>query len=278
MYSIYITNTTNNDVYIRFRHCAISGQNGTFHCELEELAAGNDESLYTRSSLNSYLVRWGFSIIPANETMAFAVDLNYYGPRQYASLYALGKLWIMDFEVNCKMYGCLYVKSRIDGVGKRLFYLKQANPQPVWIPGKRGDILPANIISTGSDAFQGKLYFGRSSLNGTRPCQVTTTTVPTQHNVLNTWYSVVDGVQKTSGELLQNSGHAEFIRAKIGDLVPPNAVIGGVIDPEGTLYVGRIGGSTPCAISTENGNIKNFCFYAVEAKQVESGEIMVLTK
>ena len=276
MYSIYITNTTIKDVYIRFRHCAISGQNSTFHCELEELAAGNDESLYTRSSVNSYLVRWGFSIIPAYETVAFAVDLNYSGPQQYASLYACGKLWIMDFEVNSKMYGCLYIKGKQDGGGKWLFYLKQANPQPVWIPGKRGDILPTNIISAGSDAFQGKLYFGRLSLNGTRPCRVTTN-VPTQHNALSTWYSVVDGVEQISGELLQNTGH-EFIRAKIGDLVPPNAVIGGVIDPEGTLYVGRIGGSTPCAISTENGNIKNFCFYAVEAKQVESGEIMVLTK
>ena len=56
--------------------------------------------------------------------------------------------------------------------------------------------------------------------------------------------------------------------------MPPNAVIGGVKEPEGSLYLGRIGGKTPCSISSEKGRIKSF-FYG--AKKVKSGEILVLT-
>ena len=63
---------------------------------------------------------------------------------------------------------------------------------------------------------------------------------------------------ESSGELLSDTGY-EFVRADCGDLVPPNAVIGRVKEPEGSLYLGRIGGKTPCSISSDKGRIKSFC-------------------
>jgi len=76
-----------------------------------------------------------------------------------------------------------------------------------------------------------------------------------------------------SGELLSDTGH-EFFRAKAGDPVPPNAVITGVAEPEGSLFLGRVGGRLPCSISTGGGCIKYFCY---GSKKVQSGEILVLT-
>lgn len=90
------------------------------------------------------------------------------------------------------------------------------------------------------------------------------------------WFSV-DGEELLNGELLKDTGH-EFARASRGDLMSPNAVIGGVSDSEGTLYLGRVGGNTPCSVSTESGRIKYFCFYAEKRKQVGNGEILVLIK
>ena len=83
----------------------------------------------------------------------------------------------------------------------------------------------------------------------------------------------MQGYLESSGELLSDTGH-EFVGADCGDLVPPNAVIGGVKEPEGSLCLGRIGGKTPYSISSEKGSIKSF-FYG--AKKVKSGEILVLT-
>ena len=87
----------------------------------------------------------------------------------------------------------------------------------------------------------------------------------------------VSGEKALSGELLLNTSY-ELVRTRIGDPVPPNAVIAGVSDSDGTLYLGRVGGNIPCAISTDGDKTKYFCFHAAGVKQVESGEIVVLTK
>jgi len=58
---------------------------------------------------------------------------------------------------------------------------------------------------------------------------------------------------------MRNKGH-EFFPAKAGDPAPPHAVVTGVSEPEGSLYLGRVGGNIPCTISTEGGNIKFFCY------------------
>ena len=76
-----------------------------------------------------------------------------------------------------------------------------------------------------------------------------------------------------SGELLKDTGH-EFVRAKTGDPMPPHAVVAGVSVPEGSLYLGRVGGNIPCSITTENGRIKSFCY---GSNKVQNGEILLLT-
>ena len=75
------------------------------------------------------------------------------------------------------------------------------------------------------------------------------------------------------GDILCDTGH-EFVRAKTGDPVPPHAVVAGVSKPEGSLYLGRVGGNMACSISTEGGKIKSFCY---ASEKVQSGEILVLT-
>ncbi|KAL9969799.1 hypothetical protein ACROYT_G022058 [Oculina patagonica] len=86
------------------------------------------------------------------------------------------------------------------------------------------------------------------------PCTVTTKADKPDSVLVYSWFSV-NGEELLNGELLKDTGH-EFVRASRGDLVPPNAVIGGVSASEGTLYLGRVGGNIPCSVSTESGRIK----------------------
>ncbi len=191
----------------------------------------------------------------------------------------------MDYEVNCLRYGCVFVKSDLylasplSAQRTETLYLRQTNPEPVWMARKTGDNFPGGIIKAGSNAVEGALYYGRSSHDGTKPCTVTTKADKPDSVLVHSWF-LVNVEELLNGELLKDTGH-EFVRASRGDLVPPNAVIGGVSASEGTLYLGRVGEifhvqSAPI----ESGRIKYFCFYAGirNAKQVQSGEIMVLIK
>ena len=304
MYSIYVTNKTKKNVYVRLRSQKISTAKESFHRELERLGGRDNASVDSQpqQSVNSYLVRWGFCNIPAKVTIPFAAEVHNDEPRMYASLYARSKLWVMDYEVNCARYGCVFVdnKSNTEYVDaswmlrmvatsgrstkpqkEEELYLSNANPNLVWVPGKSGDPaadmlnIPHNMISAGIDAIEGRLCFGRSSFGGPKPCKVTTKIVEGQLKY-DCW-KTVGGEEALVGELLEDTGH-EFVRAKIGDPVPPNAIIAGVSDTDGTLYLGRVGGNIPSAVSTESDRIKYFYFNADGVKQVESGEIVVLTR
>ena len=261
MYSVYVTNKSRNNVFIRLQHEKLSAVNPSLTQELRKLQRADKES---------YLVRWGFCLILPEQTKPFAVDVANDGTRKYASLYEDGarKLWNMDYEMNCMRYGCLFVDSTLQ-FNTQMFHLTQANPEPVWISAKQGDALSSNIVKVG---LQGGLsvYLGRSSY-GSIPCSVTVTSgiqfenwVPL-HNVSR---------PEQSGDILFDDGH-EFVRAKTGDPVPPHAVVAGVSQPEGSLYLGRVGGNMVCSISTEGGKIKSFCY---KSQKVQSGEILVLTK
>ena len=256
MYSIYVTNKSDSFVLVRLQRRSISDEHPTFIDELEDKLRAEDKNV----NVSPFLVKWRFCLIPPQQTMPFSIDLAHDGPRTFATLFVGSRLWIMDHELNFMRYGCLFVKSTPQALAA-VYHLSQANPEPVWIPAKNGDALPANVVKAGSQA-----YFGRSS-NGGTPCSVIVT-----GSEISTW-DAMQGYLESSGELLSDTGH-EFVRAKSGDLVPPNAVIGGATEPEGSLYLGRIGGTTPCSISSEKGRIKSF-YYG--SKKVQSGEILVLT-
>ena len=291
MYNIYVTNKSKGNVYVRLQSQKISTLNERFDHELDKLTAQDNLKDKTKSSVNSYLARWGFSIIPEQVTMPFLVEVANGETRLYASLYASSKLWAMDYEVNCSRYGCVFVNSKsreekgyyrrhkyvVTCSSQYTLYLSQANPSPVWIPGKKGNhlncITESELVVAGIDAVLGKLYFGRS--HGTEPCKVSTK-VDDWRTLFDIWQTVT-GEEVSSGEILKDTGF-ELVQAKIGDPVPPNTVVGGVSDSEGTLYIGRVGGKIPCSISTEDGRIKYFYFFTGQAKKVESGEIIVLTK
>jgi len=284
MYNIYVTNKSDKNVYVRLQSQKILTLNESFHHELERLLRHGNPTTDSQPqlSLNSFLLRWGFCNIPAQVTMSFAAEVHNDEPRMYASLYARSKLWIMDYEVNCARYGCVFVDkikktSHAREQEEVELYLSKTNPNPVWVPRSSGDHVFGNeFIVAGIDAVEGNLFFGRSSFGGAKPCKVTTKNGKFQP-VFDCW-KTVSGERASSGELLKNTDH-ELVRTKIGDPVPPNAVIAGVSDSDGTLYLGRVGGNIPCAVSTESDRIKYFCFYSDGVtKQVESGEIVVLTK
>lgn len=221
----------------------------------------------------SFLTIGGFCFIAPEGTLTLPVE------NAATSLYIsvvcvqLSPVGLVNFPFDPKMYGCISIKLCGGGI-----VLLPYNPKPVWFPNRSGDILPTDF--TVSDAGVGRsvnerLYFGRSLLDlddGGIPCAVTSS------GNCRTW--IIPGLGKFSkerGDLLKNTGF-ELIRAKRGDLVPPNAVMAGVTAAEGSLFVGRVGGSIPCYITTEDGKIQCFVYGFQELETVPNGEIMVLTR
>jgi len=261
MYSVYVSNKTEMQVYIRLQHEKLSGINPNFHHELDKLKDGKE-----KGDLSSYLVRWGFTLIPSGQTVPFSVDVANDGPRKYASLCVAYNLWAMDFEMNCMRYGCLFVTRAVVNA-RSMFHFNQANPEPLWSPANKGEVA-TNFVKVG---FQDgvDVFFGRCSSNGAPR------SVSVYCGCLDSWKPITHlplRVEK-SGHILRDTGH-EFVRAKAGDPVPPHGVVTGVSEPEGSLYLGRVGGHIPCTISTKDGNIKYFCHLS---SQFQSGEILLLT-
>ena len=70
MYDIYVTNKSSDSVYVRVRSRELSSRNPKFHKELHSLLQrqGEMDKLY----IQTFLVRWGFRLIPPRETVSFA--------------------------------------------------------------------------------------------------------------------------------------------------------------------------------------------------------------
>ena len=276
MYDVYVTNNQTENVYVRLKPQELSSVNPKFHQELHSLVRQGEMD---KSYIQTFLVRWGFRLIPPRETVSFATAAcsSSGGTLMYASLYARSELWAMDEEVDFHKFGCLFVRSHntpptVNATGSFSFSFRQVNPEPVWIRAHEGDNIPTNAIksSSGSEVE----YFGRSEYG--EPCGVSVTA----DNECSEWNSKTTyGFRETSGEILQATGH-QLYRVKSGDPIPPNAVIVGVSGTEGSLYLGRVGGKIPCSVSTEDGKIKKFFYPTGDETRFESssGEILVLTK
>ena len=268
MYSIYVTNKSRNGVYIRVQQQKISSVNPRFCHDLYAIQNGRVRG---GGTVRTHLLQWGFCEIAPDQTITVAVDITNEGPRKYASLYAGSKLCTVDFEINCLRYGCLFVKRKVRGndcYGRQEveYFFYQANPQPVWIPVEDGNPLPKKIIKAGTTGF------GRSPGNGEKPLKVILDSNGCQlTNIYTT--SNIESILR-SGTCLCDTGH-EFVPGNVGDPVPPHAVIGGVSVPEGSLYLGRVGGNTPCVTEVERGKVKSFCYGLMN--KVQSGEILTLT-
>ena len=276
MYDVYVTNDQTENAYVRLKAQELSSVNPKFHQELHSLVRQGEMD---KSYIQTFLVRWGFRLIPPRETVSFATVAcsSSGGTLMYASLYARSELWAMDEEVDFHKFGCLFVRSHntpptVNATGGLSFSFRQVNPEPVWIRAHEGDNIPTNAIksSSGSEVE----YFGRSEYG--EPCGVSVTA----DNECSDWNSkTMYRFSQTSGEILQATGH-QLYRVKSGDPIPPNAVIVGVSGTEGSLYLGRVGGKIPCSVSTEDGKIKKFFYPTGDETDFESssGEILVLTK
>lgn len=209
--------------------------------------------------------------------MPFAVDAANDGTQKYLCLCARSKLWVLDFEVNCARYGCVLIKSTGNDRSSQksvpvTFHISQENPVPVWIPIKKDEKV-FNDDRESSIEVSPWCFVGRSPLDGT-PCKVTAT----DRKISSIW-NVVHARYEDAAELLRTTGH-DFVRAKAGDPVPPNAVIAGASESDGSLFLGRAGGNTLCSVSTSEGKIKYF-YYRLQGsvlKKIQSGEILILKK
>ena len=273
MYNVYVTNKSENVVYVRLKSQELSSLNVNFHQELHTLVSKGDVD---ESYIQTFLVRWGFRLIPPQETQSFATfePSGNCGTLMYASLFAASKLWVMDEEVDFLKFGCLFVRSVPVPNFKIIFTLSQVNLEPVWITKFQKDIFPENSIKAYSSVYKGIGYFGRSH-HGV-PCAVSVS-----NETCDTW-AEGDKKSHSSGDILQVTGH-QLHRVKSGDPLPPNAVVVGLSDTEGFLYLGRVEGSygrkLPCSVSTEDGKIKQFFYPTREETRFESacGEILVVT-
>ena len=268
MYDVYVTNNSEEVVYVRLKSQEISSINPTFHQELHKLVRkGSTDESY----IQTFLVRYGFKLIPYGETLSFStVACSGRGVTRilYASLYARSELWVMDEEIDFLRFGCLFVRSHFVSVRKTSFSFRQVNPEPVWIGAQSGDPVPPNIIKASSGLETE--YFGRTKCG--EVCGVSITA----NNKCSKWNRSVRTAY-TSGDILKNTGH-QLYRVKIGDPVPPNAVIVGLSSSLGSLYLGRVGGKVPCSVSAVDGKIKHFLLSNnVERHGTASGEILVLT-
>ena len=274
MYNVYVTNKSENVVYVRLKSQELSSLNVNFHQELHTLVSKSDVD---ESYIQTFLVRWGFRLIPPQETLSFATFEPSGNCRtlMYASLFAASQLWVMDEEVDFLKFGCLFVRSVPVPNFKIIFTLSQVNPEPVWIKKSEKATFPENSIEAYSDSgYSSPCYFGRS--NHGMPCAVSVS-----NEACGTW-AEGDKTCHSSGHILQATGH-QLYRVKSGDPLPPNAVVVGLSDTEGFLYLGRVEGRygrrPPCSVSTEDGKIKQF-FYPTGVKtrfENACGEILVLT-
>ena len=276
MYDIYVTNRSSDFVYVRVKSRELSFRNPKFHKELHSLLQrqGEMDKLY----IQTFLVRWGFRLIPPQQTLAFATAAcsSSRGTLMYASLYARSELWAMDEEVDFLKFGCLFVRSHSTWSAtmkplKSSFSFRQVNPEPVWIGARKNDPVPKFAIKASSGLSEE--YFGRS-VDGV-PCGVSATLFRRRYDTCSRW-NIAGRLPETSGDILQATDH-QLYRVKTGDPVPPNAVIVGVISTLGSLYLGRVGGKEPCAITTENGKIKHFLLDKSVKRFAGAGEILVLT-
>ena len=98
----------------------------------------------------------------------------------FAPLFAKSKLWIMDKEVDCIHFECLFVRSAFNSISDReaVLYLSQRNLEPFLIAAKKGDAWQSRIVKADNGAMDGATYFGRS-FQGTA-CHVTTVTTNSQ--------------------------------------------------------------------------------------------------
>lgn len=171
MYNVYVTNKSENVVYVRLKSQELSSLNVNFHQELHTLVSKGDVD---ESYIQTFLVRWGFRLIPPQETLSFATfePSGNCGTLMYSSLFATSQLWVMDEEVDFLKFGCMFVKSFPVPNSKIIFSLSQVNPVPVWFVESQGNPFPENTIKafSGFNRDDRGEYFGRS-MDGV-PCSV----------------------------------------------------------------------------------------------------------
>lgn len=270
MYSIYINNLSGVAAYVRLSSEKMQ-YSDSYVQKIKEEILDKAEGKERTKEYTSFLALGGFCFISPGGTLPFPVENA--ATSLYVSVVCVSTVWMVNFPFDPKMYGCISIKlSEYAFEGIKIILLPY-NPKAVWLGAESGGKLPTDLIveaGVGRSADE-LLYFGRvPSLDGGIPCAVTSSGNCRQ------WMVCGWGYEK--GDLLKNTGFELLIRAKRGDPIPPNAVMTGVTEEDGSLFVGRVGGSIPCYITTKGGKIQCFVYGLDRERRVENGEVLVLTR
>ena len=275
MHNIHINNQSSAAAYVRLSSEKMQYSDSYVQKLEEELFTYYDRTrdLGWRKECAFSLAIGSFCFISPNGTLSLPVE------NAATSLYIFvvcyeGIVGLFNLPFDPNMYGCISINLPLYRKESEIVLLPY-NPKAVWFPAKSGDKLPTDIaVEAGVGRnVEERLYFGRMSfgVGSGIPCAVTSS-----GKCAGKW--MVGDYEDEKGDLLKNTGF-ELIRAKLGDPVPPNAVMTGVIATVGSLFVGRVGGNIPCYISTENGKIQDFVYgVGQQADSVMKGEVMVLTR
>ncbi len=267
MYSIYVSNNFERNVYARLSSEKMQYSDSYVQKIKEDIF--DREGKEQQKEYISFLALGGFCLIPPGNTLAFSKDNA--AASMFVSVVCLSRVWIANFPFDPKVFGCLAIRNEKGNV-----LVSPHNPKAVWMPARSGDKLSSDSIEAGvGPRVDDRLYFGRIGSYGGIPC----TAVSTSGNLCSGWLIGGASSLHESGYLLKNTVF-ELIRAKRGDPIPPNAVMTGMPEADGSLYVGRVGGSIPCYITSEDGKIKCFVYVLTlfdKEKRVGNGEIMMLT-
>ena len=277
MYNIYINNQSEVAAYVRLSSEKMQYSDSYVQRLEEEILKLGFRGGASSRAQATLLAIGGFCFISPQGTLPFPVE-NAATPL-YISVVCVerNRVGLVSFSFDPRMYGCVSIKLYQHLLENPKIVLLPYNPKAVWIPAKTGDEFPKeSAVEAGVGRNEEeRFYFGRLYTcipsHGGIPCAVTGS------GNYGTW-RVGANLGNTNGDLLKNTG-CELLRANRGDRVPPNAVMTGVTQDGGSLFVGRVGGSIPCYITTEEGKIQRFV-YGLDGKNlsVENGEVMVLTR
>ena len=270
MYSIYINNQSSVTAYVRLSSEKMQYSDSYVQKLKEDVLDGTRIKGWTKEWA-SLVAIGGFCLISPKTTLPFPAENAATSLYISAVCFDETTVGLFNFPFDPRMYGCISINLPLCSRGDPKIVLLPYNPKAAWFPAKSGDKLPTDFaVEAGVGGnVEERLYFGRMThCDGSiLPCAVTS---------FGKW--TVGNYEDVKGDLLKDTGF-ELIRARRGDLVPPNAVMTGVLPTNGSLFVGRVGGNFPCYITTEHGKVQSFVYGVNNQKfSVENGEIMVLTR
>lgn len=307
-FSIYVTNktTSENEIFVRFRDDELeeSVTNPRIRSEMSVGMSGDGEVGQGRRNLkaginvahkqtvderehevNKCLTQAGFSFLRQGKAMPFAVGNS---RLMYISVHDGSRSWCWNMPVNPQQYGCVTIKEDVNGY----ISIIPSNPEPHWIQHNENEpTFPSEAVRVHRRSNNTEVYLAKVSY---------TANLKMSHPLyrgVRIEKQYLTGVWRENGNfcrghkfsILPSMANHEFnedlllareyewVKAKYGNKIPPNAVKTTLLikGRNEELYVGRVGGERICQVSHSNDMINYFTDNS--GSWTDSGEILLLT-